>query len=382
MTAAAALALRGWSVQVHERADQIRATGSGIYVAENGIRVLEALGADKLALAEGLRFYRRETRDNRNRVIATMRWTPESPQRIYVLSRETLVRALQAVCTSAGVRLRLGSVVTGASEDGTIRLASGEHFKADLVIGADGVNSAVRDSLNFQGSRRKLSGGAIRAIVPRRDTDQDLPPHTFAEYWTGPRRVFYSPISTRETYIALMTVESDTVGTRDPVDYDAWISSFPYLEGVISRIENPLRWTSFEQIKLPRWSRGKVALIGDAAHAMAPNLGQGGGTAVMDGISLAANVSLPDLTLDQALARWERRERPIVNRIQRLSYVYGTLCDWPDLPRRFALNLLGRSSWAYQLRMSAANFIPDGVPGAAGDGRVELSNDSESPMLR
>jgi 2-polyprenyl-6-methoxyphenol hydroxylase-like FAD-dependent oxidoreductase len=361
MTAAAALAMRGWSVRVHERANQIRATGSGIFVAENSIRVLETLGADKIALKDAIRFHFRETRDNRNRVISTLHWPPEVPQRIYVLSRETLVRALQAVCDRVGVELRLGSVVTGASTTGSLRLDSGDEFNADLVVGADGINSTIRQSQDFGGSRRKLSGGAIRAIVPRLASDQDLPAHTFAEYWTGPRRIFYSPISPSETYLALMTVEQDIAGARDPMDVDAWTASFPHLKNVIERIENPLRWTSFEQIKLPTWSQGKIALIGDAAHAMAPNLGQGGGTAMMDGISLAANVSLPKYSLAQALQRWESSERPIVDKIQRLSKIYGTLCSWPERPRGIALQLMGRSKRAYRLRMAAAEFVPDGV---------------------
>src|SRR5438552_571464 len=74
LTAACALAQRGWSVRVHERADRLRTTGSGIYIYENGLRVLEAVGAYDAAVEGAPRAHTREVRDDRNRVIAVHRW--------------------------------------------------------------------------------------------------------------------------------------------------------------------------------------------------------------------------------------------------------------------------------------------------------------------
>ncbi|MCC7276488.1 MAG: FAD-dependent monooxygenase [Alphaproteobacteria bacterium] len=367
LTAAVALAQRGWSVRVHERAEQIRATGSGIYIAENGIRVLEAVGAREGALRDGCRFYWRETRDHRNQVIALAHWPPEARQRIYVLAREVLVQALLDVAVGHGVELRLSSRVRGADPEGALVLEGGERLPADLVIGADGVGSPVRESLGIPGRRRSLRGGAIRAIVPRRPDDADIPADTYAEFWTGMRRVFYAPISPTETYLALMTLDKDKTGTREPPDLETWSGDFPYIRHMIERIRDPLAWAPFAEVKLQRWSRGRVALIGDAAHAMAPNLGQGGGTAMMDGLSIAHHVSRPGVALAEALDRWEARERPVVDRTQLISYIYGSFCDWPILPRNIALWLAGRSRWANRQRFIAANFVPDGADEPPGD---------------
>lgn len=360
LTAAAALGQGGWSVRVHERAGSVRATGSGIFIAENGLRVLDALGACDEALEGGHRFYRRETRDHRNRVIATDTWPPEAGQRIYVIARERLVQALRAAAERAGAEICTSSEVTGLDADGRLSLASGDAPAGDLVIGADGVNSRVRAALPIPVRRRSLHGGAIRAIVPWSPADHPLPESTFAEYWTGPRRVFYAPISPNEAYIALMTVTADAAGTREPPDLDSWTRSFPFLDYLFRRIDNPLRWTAFEEIRMPRWHQGRVALIGDAAHAMAPNLGQGGGTAMMDGISLAANVVGAE-DIEGALVRWEARERVIVDRIQFLSWTYGELSRWPAALRNLALWALGVSGWMKRVRKMGASFVPDGV---------------------
>ena len=360
LTAAAGLAQRGWSVRVHERAPVIRATGSGIYIGENGLRVLEAVGAYAETVHGGIRFYRRETRNHRNRVVGRYHWPPESDLRIYVVAREKLVLALKHAAEASGAEIVTGSEVVSADVAGTVTLADGTRHEANLVIGADGVYSKVRDSIGFPGKRRPLRGGAIRAIIPRKASDQDLPHDTYAEYWSGLRRVFYAPISPEETYLALMTVDEDAQGTREPPDLDAWSSSFPFLEHVLRRIENPLRWTPFEEVKLKTWHIGKVVLVGDAAHAMAPNLGQGGGTAMMDGISLAANVGHA-ADLEAALVRWEARERPVVETIQLVSYLYGVLSYWPSLPRSIALWSLNQSKWVMNQRTVASNYVPDGV---------------------
>ncbi len=360
LTAAAGLAQRGWSVEVHERAPVIRASGSGIYIGENGLRVLEAVGAYDETLDGGIRFYRRETRDHRNRTVGRYHWPPESGLRIHVVARERLVLALRNVAVAAGAEVFTGSEVVGADPDGTVRLADGGERRGDLVIGADGVNSKVRQSVGFAGKITSLNCGAIRAIVPRLPTDRDLPDDTYAEYWSGVRRVFYAPISRHETYLALMTVDDDPQGTEEPPNLDAWCRSFPAIAPVLRRIVNPLRWTPFEQVKLERWHMGRVALLGDAAHAMSANLGQGGGTALMDGISLAENVSRTD-DLEAGLNRWEERERPIVDRIQFVSNLYGKLSYWPTWPRYLALWAMNRSEWVKNIRTVASNYVPDGV---------------------
>src|SRR5574338_267642 len=93
LTAAAALAQRGWSVRVHERSPELRTAGAGIYVFENGLRVLEAIGAYDAAVAGAHQAYMRETRDRANRVVARMRFETARGRRTFTIVRQQLLEA-------------------------------------------------------------------------------------------------------------------------------------------------------------------------------------------------------------------------------------------------------------------------------------------------
>src|SRR5215470_18637357 len=147
LTAACALAQRGWSVRVHERADKLRTTGAGIYIYENGLRVLEAVGAYEAAVAGANPAHRREVRDEANRLISVHQW--DASARAFSIVRQRVINALAAAAARAGVEIVTGSAVAGASADGELLLANGQRCKADLVVGADGSNSRVRDSLGL-----------------------------------------------------------------------------------------------------------------------------------------------------------------------------------------------------------------------------------------
>ena len=106
------------------------------------------------------------------------------------------------------------------------------------------------------------------------------------EYWSGTRRLLYTPCSETDIYIALTMLDDDAAAKAVPVRKDEWKRAFPHLETLIDRIGALGRYDRFELIKLKRWSAGRVAIIGDAAHALPPNIGQGGGCAMMNALSL------------------------------------------------------------------------------------------------
>src|SRR6478609_10733079 len=123
LTAACALAQRGWSVRVHERGQRLRTTGAGIYIYENGLRVLAAVGAYAAAI-EGAPFaHTREVRDDRNRVISVHRW---EGSRVFSIVRQTVINALAESATLSGAKIVLNSEGVAATPDGELTLASGE----------------------------------------------------------------------------------------------------------------------------------------------------------------------------------------------------------------------------------------------------------------
>src|SRR6202012_2699059 len=122
LTAACALAQRGWSVRVHERGDRLRTAGAGIYIYENGLRVLEAVGAYDDAVKGAPFAHTREVRDGDDKLISTHRW---QGNRVFSIARQTVIHALAAAASRAGVEIVLNSEAASANPDGELTLADG-----------------------------------------------------------------------------------------------------------------------------------------------------------------------------------------------------------------------------------------------------------------
>jgi 2-polyprenyl-6-methoxyphenol hydroxylase-like FAD-dependent oxidoreductase len=355
LAAACALARRGWRVRLHERADRLRTAGAGINVYENGLRVLEALGAREETLADNARHLVRETRDQHDRLLSTHPWQI----RVYGVLRQRMIDALAAAARRAGAEILLNSAGVAASPSGELLLASGERVKADLVVAADGVNSSLRDSLGLLRSRRYLPDGAIRILVPKLGEAEASDGRTI-EYWSGSRRFLYNPCSRTYLYLALTMLHRDAAARAVPLDKALWKSSFPLLAPLIERIGDIARYDRFEYIRLKRWSSGHVAVIGDAAHAIPPNIGQGAGCAMMNALSLAVFLERGDDIAAQ-LDAWERAERPLTNHTQRISLLFGMPAFWPPKARELFYRLAGRSRWLTEQRTRPARHVPTGT---------------------
>jgi 2-polyprenyl-6-methoxyphenol hydroxylase-like FAD-dependent oxidoreductase len=359
LTAACALAQRGWSVRVHERGERLRTTGAGIYIYENGLRVLAAVGAYDAAVKGAPSAHTREVRDDRNRVISVHRWVGS---RVFSIVRQTVINALAEAATAAGVEIVTGSTATGASAKGELMLADGRRLKADLIVAADGSNSALRDTLGLLSKRKYLVDGCTRLLIPKTAEERSSADGaTTIEYWSGSRRVLYTPCSETDVYLALTMLDSDEVAKATPVRKDAWKAWFPHLEPLIDRIGEQGRYDRFDLIKLSRWSAGRAAVIGDAAHALPPNIGQGGGCAMMNALSLAVHLDREG-DVPAALAAWERNERPVTEHAQRISYLLGLPTTWPPVLRAMALSAAGRSQWLVRQRTKTALHRPTGTP--------------------
>jgi 2-methyl-3-hydroxypyridine 5-carboxylic acid dioxygenase len=246
------------------------------------------------------------------------------------MTRPHLHKCLLDAAVRAGVEIRAGSQVVAADPDGVVTVESGESFGADLVVGADGVASMVRDSIDFERERWTSRDGITRYLVPRHKAE--LGPgewDNFIDFWNlEPRylRVLYVPCNERELYIALGAPRADEQGTRIPLDLDLWTSVFPELTPVLksASVAKDPKYYRYQTTVVERWTRGRVALIGDAAHAMGPALAQGAGTAMANAYTLAVAATESTVGgLPQALEAWERAERPITDRCQRRSAAYA-----------------------------------------------------------
>lgn len=318
LTAAIALRRRGWTVRVHETNAKLRAFGAGIFIWDNGLRVLQAIEAyDGVATGAFAAPRYRTFRDGQ--CVSWAEVNAPGHYRLLTMTRQHLYGAILAAARRAGVEMLTSSTAIGASAGGVLHLAGGRSLAADLVIGADGVRSAVRDSLGLGDKRRKYLDGIVRVLVPRgRLTGGQW--DEVIDFWAStPRtlRVLYAPCEGNQLYLAMMSPVADPAASAIPVNADVWASCFPNLRPAFDAIGANGRYDVYETTSLHRWSSGHVAIVGDAAHAMTPQLAQGAGCAMMNALGLAVAVAdAPRGAIAKALEAWEARERPLTDHTQ------------------------------------------------------------------
>jgi 2-polyprenyl-6-methoxyphenol hydroxylase-like FAD-dependent oxidoreductase len=317
LAAATALARRGWTVRVHERSDRLRSDGSALSLGLNAAWVLEQLGAPGvLDGAQQTSEYR--VLDRRGSLIL------ENAETFALLSREALLAALASAACREGVDVRFGSAVVGATPDGRLQLADGEELGADLVVGADGVHSTVRGAL----------GGATARRLPfyesRLDLDRELDGiergHV-TEYWSGPYRIGIGNYPGRcHLYFSCSSREVPTDG-RHWFRPERWARAFPLRAPLMEEIgaAKPAQAAVYE-VRCESWCNGRAVLVGDAAHAMSPAMGQAACLAMQNAFALAN--SLADAPVTKAvLSDWERRTRPVTDATASYSRRW-IACSW------------------------------------------------------
>jgi 2-polyprenyl-6-methoxyphenol hydroxylase-like FAD-dependent oxidoreductase len=352
LTTGLAFARKGWRVRVHEQDAGLRILGAGIYIWENGLRVLEALGALDPVIAGAIPASRHEKRNHDGTIFAQSR--VGSDFRLYVPLRETLLTALYDALVAAGGEVLFNSRAVAAEPRGRLLFADGSGTCADLVVAADGINSPIRDGLGLLRSRRPVGQFGYRAMI-RREPDEltsDIG-RAHCENWNGSRRLLYAPCTADFAYVQLTSMEGDEGGNRIPIDRDLWRGLFPRLDWVVDRIPDDGRGDWFELVRLRDWSKGRVALVGDAASCQPPFLGQGGGCAMMSGFALAEAIERAGDVM-AGIDEWKRRERGFVEWVQLVSYWYGQLARLPSPLRTAVFRAIDKMEWLKRETLFAA----------------------------
>lgn len=330
LAAATALAKRGWKVRVHEKGKQLREIGAGLYLWQNALDALRELGVYDKVSESGVRsMVPRLLQDHIGREINIRRQDLSDPELIVILRTE-LHRILAEEAVASGVDIVTDSRVLGADPEGRLEFENGLGPKVDLVVGADGVFSRVRDSLHLAQRIVDLRDGCGRHLIPRKDGD-GLNTRRI-EMWNGGRRIGMAPANKDYHYVFLCCPEEDIAGRiQQPFNLEAWVESHPMYEDYLRRLPRhpEEHWRPFFNVHCSRWSKGNVCIVGDAAHGMAPNLGQGACVAIVNGTVLARAVS-ENGDVPTGLSRWEQAERPYIDQTQRMSFLYGYVgTRWP-----------------------------------------------------
>ncbi len=202
---------------------------------------------------------------------------------------------LDAVNAEGAVLTRFGCTVMSAEPGGSLVVRSGPagngsvattSLHADLVVGADGLNSAVRSTGGFY-SRLSTGSSYVRAVVQGRANPW------FEEYWTPLGSFGHAPLGDDTTYFwtaAHSPAVTDAVSRRDLGSFAAeWRRVVPLAGELLGKVSSfdDLLVNTVRRVDCQRWFSGRLVLLGDAAHAMAPNLGQGANSALGDAVALA-----------------------------------------------------------------------------------------------
>ncbi|MFJ8011358.1 FAD-dependent monooxygenase [Streptomyces sp. NPDC096339] len=296
LTAAIALYRRGWHVTVCERSPEPPITGAGIGLAPNALRALDAIGVDAVRATGSAIPATMGVRRSAGQWL-TRAGTAEMAARYGIapiaVPRPAFTAALAAALPPGTVRY--GTAVTAVDDaEGrpTVRTASGPDLPADLVVAADGINSPLRRAyfpshpgLNYIGET------AWRALVDA----PDLRVPAMSETWGRGQRFGVTPLSDGRYYLYATAVVPAGTRSADPRAelrdrFGTWHDPIPALLDRVGRLApaDVLQNDLYDlAAPLPRLHHGRIAWLGDAAHAMAPNLGQGGCQAIEDAVVLA-----------------------------------------------------------------------------------------------
>jgi len=296
LAAACALRRRGLDVTVFEQAETLGEIGAGLTIFPNSLRLLERLGfRDALAavgatIGDGSQYYRADgtmvgpitTTDSRG-------WNG-----VYGMHRADLLDVLAASLPKAVIRT--GHCCTAFEQDGVaarLTFGNGEIVEADVVIAADGIHSVLQKYVVAPKPPEYSGVRAYRGLIAR----EKLPdwPQKVHQVWMGDGKHFMAyPVRSGRllNYVGFVptadaTTESwSAVGDRDELaaSFEGWDAR---VVRMLEAVESCFWWGLYDRRPLDTWTNGRLVLLGDAAHAMLPHLGQGANQAIEDGVALA-----------------------------------------------------------------------------------------------
>jgi salicylate hydroxylase len=364
LTLAASLARQSISVQVFEQDAELREIGAGVAIGGNATRLLQRLGIDLAQVANmppSLEF--RRWRDGKllwSHPIGEWYWQ-EMGAPYLMLHRATLQHLLAAAVPSECIRLNHRLLGLSDESDGVrLHFEKSDDVVAGVVAGVDGVNSAVRRFVCGNVAPTHSGEIGFRGVIPI-EKSQDLPNPTALHCWCGPdTHVVYYGLNRGELVNLLAVYKPDrlpawtALSNRVPATREQALSIFEAYSwdrrilDLVRNIEDDMSfWALVELPRLPRWSHGRVVLLGDAAHAPLPHQGQGAGLAIEDAYALGALLGQDGLrnygSVFEAFENLRRRRAWMVQAYSRVAgRAYKFLGDasvmrdagWSSLPQR------------------------------------------------
>ena len=346
--AANALIARGFQVSVYEQASNLGEVGAGVFLTPNSVRQLQRVSLGQAVEKFGARVGAgsQYLRDNGVPIAPVQVTDSAGWNAAFGMHRADLVEILATALPTDVVHT--GHRCTGCEQSGDVArvsFANGAVAEGDVVVAADGIHSELRHEVTPP-SLPVFSGSvAYRGVIPH-DRIPSWPTKSWL-MWLGKGKHFLTfPVRAGQliNYVGFVPADEEMKESWSaPGDPDVLRREFagwdPRIESLLGQVSATFRWALYDREPLPTWSRGRLTLLGDAAHPMLPHLGQGANQSIEDGMALATILARANRkTVATALLAYEGLRRERVGAIQRGARENGLRYDSanPDLGVRDA----------------------------------------------
>ncbi|MCI0488227.1 MAG: FAD-dependent monooxygenase [Blastocatellia bacterium] len=348
LTLAAFLRRTGISIDLIERAEEWKPVGAGITLGINAVRILSQLGLYEQLLKSGQAIHQGRISDERGRTLNRIdfrllakKYGVES----VALHRADLHDALLGAIAGSNINVRLGTTLKRLEDGGDsarVELSDGSTERYDLVVGADGINSQVRELLLGEIPLRYSGYTCWRFVI---EPDFDFDREMTTEMWGRGKRFGIVPIGRENIYCYTTMNAGPRAPEYETVNLDRFREMYKEFGSIVPLILRAIRsrdqliQNDLEDIYVEQWHKGRVVLIGDAAHALTPNMGQGAAMAIEDAFVLAtclrrcANLAL-------ALQTFTGSRRKRVDRVRSQSYRLGRIAQYESKTACLLRNLV------------------------------------------
>jgi 6-hydroxynicotinate 3-monooxygenase len=379
LTAGVLLQGYGFDVKVYEQAPQLARIGAGINIYPNGMQVLRATGVSDQLLSTGLMLDTWFSRVwDTGEVLYSQperEWHEKYGEPHVILHRGDLQRVLASRLEPGS--LEYGKQLADIDEIGDslkLRFEDGSSAEADIAIGADGINSRVRELLLGPQPPKYSGYVAYRSVFQAARLERPLDSDG-AKFWADKRHwanedrhmiIYYTTQARDEVYFVTGSPDPNWEGTS-PVNVtikevkDHYAGFHNEVQRVIDGSVQISKWPLLIRDPLPLWSSGKVVLLGDACHPMKPHMGQGAGMAFEDAAILARCLKAESGNLSDAFASYEYTRRERAAKVQRISN-QNTFLKYEEDP-----------TWCFGYNAMTAPLLREGTEDNAPEHMSQLS---------
>lgn len=334
LTAALCFLHHGAEVTVLERAPELGEVGAGIQLPPNAMKVFQTLGFEDALVDIAFRPEALEARMGRSGLelfnipvanAAIKRW---GAPYLHIYRADYIALLHNALRAKRPDAVQLGTEIIGYEQTTNAihaQLADGSHITGDVLIGSDGIHSRIRTTMVGDDTPVFTGNVAWRAVVPTEKLG-DLAPRPTACVWMGPGKhcvTYRLRRGALTNFVGVVERDDWTIeswserGTKAEAlaDFDGW---HPTITHILNEAEELYRWALFDRAPLSKWTDGRVALMGDAAHPMLPFMAQGAAMAVEDAWTLAQQLALTE-NAPRALQDYQALRQARASHVQALS---------------------------------------------------------------